>query len=305
MNFLQQYVHEQLGWNIKNLKLSYQELQHEYRTRTRAGYKDIQQIQSYVFTRFPATYQVCLKLIERHLKNLNVNSILDWGCGIGTASLALGQYFENMECFLIEQDKQAKEYAAQFIKHFCPSYIIHQDVLPEKIDLAVFSYSLGEVVDWKNHLDNIWGRANYLIIIEPGTMAHFQKLLQIRDYLLLKKEAYLVGPCYHKQHCPLKENDWCHFSVNVPRSKEHKILKNAQRGFEHEAYSYLFFSKTPKIHDEFGRLIASPRIHGGHINLKICTKNGHIIEPTIGKSHQDYKQLKKSIWGDSIKNELP
>ena len=55
MNFLQQYVHEYLGWNIKDLKISSQELQHGYRTRTRTGYKDKQQIQAYVFTRFPAT----------------------------------------------------------------------------------------------------------------------------------------------------------------------------------------------------------------------------------------------------------
>jgi len=304
MNFLQQYVHEYLGWNIKDLKISSQELQHGYRTRTRTGYKDKQQIQAYVFTRFPDTYQVCLQLIGEHIKELEINSVLDWGCGIGTASLALSKYFENIEYFLIEQDKQAKDYAAQFIKHFYPKNVIQQDILPEKVDLGVFSYSLGESDNWKKHLDDVWSRTNHLLIVEPGTTAHFQKLLKIRDYLLLKKDAYLVGPCYHSQSCPLKEKDWCHFSVNVPRSKEHKILKNAQRGFEFEAYGYLFFSKTSKMHDEFGRLIASPRIHGGHINLKICTRKGEIIEPTISKSHQDYKQLKKSVWGDGIKNEL-
>lgn len=305
MNFLQQYVQHQLGWNIKDIKSSYQELQHEYRARTRIGYKDIQQIQAYVFTRFPATYQVCLTLIEQYIKDLKINSILDWGCGIGTASLALSKYFTHLEYFLVERDKQAKDYAAQFIQHFYPGTLIHQEISSEKIDLSICSYSLGEAENWKNNLDTIWERTNHLLIIEPGTPQHFQKLLQMREYLLSKGNAYLLAPCYHSKNCPLQEKDWCHFSVNVSRSKELRQLKKAERGFEHEAYSYMFFSKDPNKDKNFGRLVAAPRIHGGHIDLKICTHNGDILESTIGKSHQEYKRLKKLCWGDAIKRELP
>lgn len=305
MNFLQQYIQEQLGWTIKDIKSNYQELQQEYRTGKRVGYKDAKQIKAYVFTRFPATYAVCLELIERHIKNLPIKSILDWGCGIGTASLALSKYFSDLECFLIEQDKQAKNYALQFINHFYPRHIIHQDTSPKSIDLSICSYSLGEVKNWEEHLDNIWKNTNYLLIIEPGTTTHFQKLLKMRDYILSQQNAYLLGPCCHSKICPLKENDWCHFSINVPRSKEHRALKNARRGFEHEAYCYMFFSKIPKNQHNFGRLVAPPRAHGGHIDLKICTRNGNILKTTISKSSGNYKQIKKLSWGDALKNELP
>lgn len=298
MNFLQIYVQHELGWHPSDVKKAYQELQQDYRAGRRVGYANIEQIQAYVFTRFPATYRVCLKLIEQHLKDLNIQSVLDWGCGIGTASLAFGEYFKNLEYYLVEQDPRAKAYAMQFLKHFYPSHNIHTDGISKNIDLSVFSYSLSEVSDWQTILDTTWDKTKYLLIIEPGTSSHFKRLLMVRGYMLAKG-AYLWGPCSHIKTCPLPANDWCHFAVNVPRSKEHRMLKNGERGFEQEAYSYMLFSKEPKETD-FGRLVASPRIHGGHIDLKICTQDGEIITPTVGRSSANYKTLKKSEWGDEL-----
>lgn len=301
MNPLQQYVQQQLGWQPN--KKAYLELQQGYRARERIGYANLEQIQAYVFTRFPATYHVCLKLIEQHLIDLKIYSVLDWGCGIGTASLALSQHFENLECFLVEQDFKAKAYAIQFLHHFHPNNVIHQEESSKNIDLSIFSYSLGEVQNWQTILDNVWKKTTYLLIIEPGTPSHFKQLLTIRDYMLAK-EAYLWAPCCHTKVCPLEVNDWCHFSINVSRSKEHRMLKDGERGFEQEAYSYMLFSKNPKDVVNLGCLIAAPRSHSGHTNLKICTSNGKIITPTIGRSSKDYKLAKKSKWGDIIKHEL-
>ena len=303
MNFLQQYVQQQLGWSPQSIKTAYAELQQEYRIRERIGYKNLEQIQAYVFTRFPGTYQVCLSLIEQHLKDVDICSVLDWGCGVGTASLALSKYFQNLECFLVEQDHQAKSYAEQFIRHFHPNNTINFDQPSKNIDLSIFSYSLGEVSNWQKVLDDVWNKTNYLLIVEPGTSAHYERLLKIRDYMLTKG-AYLLAPCYHNNRCPLDNNDWCHFSVNVPRSKEHRMLKSGKRGFEQEAYSYMLFSKTPRKSKDFGRIVAKPRFHKGHIDLKICTQDGRIQNSTVSRSCEHYKSLKKCDWGDAIKNEL-
>jgi ribosomal protein RSM22 (predicted rRNA methylase) len=300
MNFLQTFVQHELGWHPSDVKKAYQELQLGYRAGQRVGYANIEQIQAYVFTRFPATYRVCLKLIEQHLNGLNIQSVLDWGCGIGTASLALSEHFEQLEYYLVEQDPRARAYAVQFLKHFYPGHIVHDDEV-STVDLTMFSYSLSEAANWQAILDTAWDKTKYLLIIEPGTTSHFKRLLSIRGHLLAKG-AYLWAPCCHTKGCPLQANDWCHFAVNVPRSKEHRMLKNGERGFEQEAYSYMLFSKEPKETD-FGRLVAPPRIHGGHMDLKICTHNGEIITPTIGRSSGNYKALKKSEWGDSLTHE--
>lgn len=298
MNFLQRYVQNELGWHPSNVKKAYQELHHGYRTSQRVGYANVEQIQAYVFTRFPATYQVCLKLIDQHFKDLNIQSVLDWGCGIGTASLALSEHFKNLECYLVEQDPQAKAYAAHFLKHFYPTNYVYTDEISKNVDLSIFSYSLSEMLNWQTILDTVWDKTTYLLIIEPGTTLHFKQLLAVRDHMLAKG-VHLWAPCCHTKTCPLQPNDWCHFAVNVPRSKEHRLLKNAKRSFEQEAYSYMLFSKEPKTVD-FGRLVAPSRIHGGHVDLKICTNKGEIITPTIGKSFIHYKILKKAEWGDSL-----
>ncbi len=297
MHFLQKYVQEQLGWRSSQGKQVYQDLQQGYRTGNCIGYSNVEQIHAYVFTRFPATYNACLKLLARHCATLPITSILDWGCGVGTASLALSQFFKDLEYCLVEQDPHAKAYAAQFLKYFFPKNVIRTTPL-QAVDLSVFSYSLGEVKLWQKILDEVWPKTKYLLIIEPGTPMHFQRLLQMRDYLLAKG-AQLWGPCCHAKACPLEEGDWCHFAVNVARSKEHRSLKNAERGFEQEAYSYLFLAHQTEAVD-FGRIVALPRLHGGHVNLKICTQHGEIITPTITRSAQSYKQLKKRHWGDSI-----
>ena len=297
MQILQKYVQEQLGWRPSQVKQAYLDLQKGYRAGSCIGYTNADQVKAYVFTRFPGTYSACLKLFERHLADLQITSILDWGCGIGTASLALSQIFKNLEYFLNEQDTYAKTYAVQFLKHFFPENII-QTTPASEVDLSVFSYSLGEVKAWQAVLDEVWPKTKYLMIIEPGTPMHFKRLLQMRDYMLAKG-AKLWAPCCHQKICPLEENDWCHFAVNVARSKEHRLLKNAERSFEQEAYSYMLFARQEKAVD-FGRLVASPRLHGGHMDLKICTQNGEIVTPTVGRSSQNYKQLKKCQWGDGI-----
>lgn len=298
MYFLQKYVIEELKWQPSKLKPAYVDLQKGYRSQQKIGYSNLEQVQSYVFTRFPATYSVCLKLFKQYLSIIPINSILDWGCGVGTASLAISQIFEKLEYFLVEQDIFAKNYAEQFLKYFFPANNVFT-FIPDKVDLSVFSYSLGEVNSWKTILDQIWQKTSYLLIIEPGTPAHFDRLLEIRDYIL-SKGAHICGPCCHNKACPLLKNDWCHFGINVPRSKDHRLLKNVERNFEQEAYSYLFFSKTPRTTD-LGRIIAKPRIHGGHIDLRICNKNGEIVKKTVGRSSQEYKRIKKIQWGDCIK----
>lgn len=297
MHFLQKYVQEQLGWQPSHCKHSYLAMQHAYRVGQQVGYANQSQIQAYVFTRFPATYQVCLQLFKRYFKNLPITTILDWGCGIGTASLALSQIFVKLEYFLVDSEPMAKAYAAQFLKHFFSTNLVHT-TLPQAVDLSVFSYSLGEVKNWQAVLDEVWPQTHYLLIIEPGTPKHFKRLLNMRAYLLAKG-AHLWGPCFHVKACPLANDDWCHFGVKVSRSKEHRLLKGAERGFEQEAYSYMLFAKQPKAPD-FGRIVAMPRQHGGHIDFKICSHNGEIIKTTIGRSAENYAQLKKCKWGDSI-----
>ena len=92
-------------------------------------------------------------------------------------------------------------------------------------------------------LDSFWNStAKMLLIVEPGTPAGFSVLRDSREYLL-SKGAHIVAPCPHESACRLAEDDWCHFTCRVQRSKIHKMLKDADVPYEDEKYSYMAFVK--------------------------------------------------------------
>ena len=92
--------------------------------------------------------------------------------------------------------------------------------------------------------------------------------------------------------------DWCHFSARLERTSVHRRLKDASLGYEDEKFSYLIFSKSPVVAAE-DRIIRHPRIHGGHVQLELCSPNG-LQRITVGKSKKEaYRRARKVGWGDA------
>ena len=51
-----------------------------------------------------------------------------------------------------------------------------------------------------------------------------------------------MAPCPHNAACPMNEDDWCHFSGRVSRSRIHRQLKSGELGYEDEV---LVHSRCP------------------------------------------------------------
>lgn len=133
-----------------------------------------------------------------------LEEILDFGCGPGTASLALTELFQKF--VLVEK---AKDVCSKFA--FMPNATWSATALaasqPAKT-LAVFSYSLTELHDlpsWAKKLEA-------LMILEPSTQDDGRKLSELRQRLM--EEGYSIwAPCTHHDVCPLltqSKTDWCH-----------------------------------------------------------------------------------------------
>src|SRR5437016_4510206 len=100
-----------------------------------------------------------------------------------------------------------------------------KELVEVKADLAIFSYSLGEINEIEVVLKKLWQfPIETFVIIEPGTPTGYKNILRARD-TLIQCGAYIVAPCPHAKRCPLMFNDWCHFSVRLERSKWHRFVK--------------------------------------------------------------------------------
>ena len=167
--------------------------------------------------------------------------------------------------------------------------------------MIVVSYMLNELKEDKKIeiLEKLWNGTNeILFIIEPGTPENYKNILKYKEYLV-QNGGYIVAPCPHQGKCELLENDWCHFTCRVERTKIHKNIKGADSPFEDEKFIYLVASKR-KMDGSQNRILRHPRIEKGYVEVKLCTEEG-IKEEKIAKSQKEkYKVARKADVGDEI-----
>lgn len=311
---------------IKNLSLntlqkSRQELSSKYREKRDSVEKNkarFIQTQAdrltYLITRMPATAAVIRRVLKElvlHQPTAHIESLLDIGAGSGSSLWAFSVYFPNIRTTLIEQDSElialGKKLAGKSPEPcfsntlWCRENILNMKTT-ENHDVGLFSYVLNELPQ-EHHLpliESVWKAVDkFLILIEPGTPQGFQNILSARTHLI-SLGASILAPCPHINTCPLaKEKDrWCHFSERLERSREHRLLKEGNLGYEDEKYSYLILSKN-RCPQYSGRVLSHPQKRSGHIHLELCTAEGY-IKKTLSKSEGEiYKQAKKLDWGDS------
>lgn len=265
-------------------------------------------ILTYAVMRMPATFGAISSVLSQ-LDLSNVQTVLDVGAGMGTATFAC--YFsslKNASYTCIEKEhsminlgnKLFSYYPDINVKYLQADY--SNDLPSEKYDLVVVGYSLNELTDEDRRqvVDSLWKITNkYLVIVEPGTPVVSLEIRAIRKQLL-GVGAHIVAPCTHSEKCPIKGDDWCHFVTRVERSKLHKYLKGADVPFEDEKYSYIVVSKDKVNNPLDYRVMRHPVIGKGNIALTVCSKNG-IETKRYFKSHPKFKELKKIKAGDSYK----
>ncbi len=266
---------------------------------------------AYVAARMPATFAAiayCLSEICARAPFLSPQSLLDVGAGPGTSLWAALEVFPRLQKIsLVEKDEAMMVLGKKFLTKThhpslewlsldlekSPSFTSH--------DLVVCSYSLGELSAEAREevVERAFAAAGQiLLIIEPGTPAGFQRIVQMRDWLI-RLGAHLVAPCPHALPCPLQGRDWCHFSARVERSALHRKVKEASLGYEDEKFSYLIVSKEP-ISLAASRVVRHPVKRSGHVRLTLCTSLG-IEERVVSKKHGDlYKKARSIEWGDAF-----
>jgi ribosomal protein RSM22 (predicted rRNA methylase) len=172
-------------------------------------------------------------------------------------------------------------------------------------DLVLISYALGELLPdvRKRVLDAAWQATSAdgaLVIVEPGTPRHFQGIIDARTWLLAH-DATIAAPCPHAAACPMAAaGDWCHFSVRVPRTKEHRRLKAGSLSYEDEKFSYLIATlPTTAATPTPSRIVRHPYVEKGRITLTRCMPDATIATTPIGRNDREaFKRARKARWGE-------
>ncbi|MCR4662078.1 MAG: small ribosomal subunit Rsm22 family protein [Clostridia bacterium] len=267
---------------------------------------------AYGITRFPATYKALstiLEWIDPTLINES-KTLLDFGAGSGASTLAVLDSISSIEkAVLIEREAEminlgkhifnAASYS-QSIQYFNTNELINS--LKYKSDIVVASYVFNEIDNNEKTklLSTLYSLTeNILIIVEPGTKNGFENIKNIRNELIDNK-GYIVCPCCHNESCKLDNEDWCHFTCRLSRSKKHMLLKDAVVPFEDEKFSYIVVSKN-EYNTNGNRIIRHPIIEPKKILLKVCNKNG-IEQIVVTKNNPKFKVARKLNSGDLLNN---
>lgn len=267
---------------------------------------------SYLLTRFPATLGAVSRAMQEvaaRRPDFAPRTQLDVGAGPGTAFWAAYTTWDSLQdALLLEGTPHMREWGERLsaranveVQWQTAEVTRGLPDLPPR-DLVTLAYVLNELPAAARLplLEGLWQRtADTLLIVEPGTPAGWQRILEARTHLL-SLGAHLLAPCPHTHACPVQAPDWCHFSQRVARSRLHRQGKGAELAYEDEKFIYLAASRCAGQPPE-ARVLASPGGRSGLVSLKLCTAAGALEQRTLSKrAGEAFRAARKLDWGDAL-----
>ena len=265
---------------------------------------------AYLATRLPATYaaiRAAFAALAESRPDFSPHTALDVGAGPGTvlwaavdcwSDLADTTMLETSQIFAsLGQQLAADAELPNNTWRVADVATASFDSTPR--DLVTAAYVFNELAPniRQRVIERLWrATAQMLVIIEPGTPAGWQRILDARSQLI-DAGAHVAAPCPHSYACPLQSPDWCHFAQRVARSRLHRQAKSAEMPWEHEKFSYVAVSRKP-LPNAASRVIAHPRKASGHVTLKLCRPDGTADQGVISRRQNErYKRARRSDWG--------
>lgn len=303
------------GVALADLKRASDVLSRRYRAETRDGRLHISDdlaAKAYLAARLPATYaavRASLESVAEVCPGFVPQTMLDVGCGPGTALWAARDCWPDLQsATMIEASPAIRAVGSKLATDIglqtewrAADLIKEKPDLPQA-DLVTIAYVLDELapLDRKTLVEKLWASAQHLfVIVEPGTPAGWQRILDARA-VLLEQGAHIAAPCTHQLDCPIAAPDWCHFSRRVARSRIHRLTKDAEVPWEDEKFIYLAATRDPSLAAS-ARVIAPTRVGGGKVTIKLCKDDGSAEEGLLTKRDGElFRWARRADWGDAL-----
>jgi ribosomal protein RSM22 (predicted rRNA methylase) len=99
----------------------------------------------------------------------------------------------------------------------------------------------------------------------------------------------------------MRHGEWCHFSERLPRSRDHRMVKEADLPFEDEPYAYLAFGRRTAEIRPRARIVSRVRVSKVEASCQICGQDGKLAMRTAPRrAREDYAGLRRKAWGDEL-----
>ncbi len=265
---------------------------------------------AYAVMRMPGTIGASGSAMQYAAEKISeeIYTMLDVGAGTGACCWAAAEVFPDIEKITcLERENAMLSFGKKLMSE--GDFPIECNWLDcditcnfnQKADLVTASYVMNELTAENRHklTAALWNATEkLLIIIEPGTPVGFANIKAIRQQLI-DSGAIIVAPCPHNQKCQLSDDDWCHFTARVSRTKLHKQLKGGEVPYEDEKFTYI---AAAKINAEpcKARILRHPKIESGKITLKLCSSEGIAERMVTKKDGPLFKKARKSDCGDEF-----
>jgi ribosomal protein RSM22 (predicted rRNA methylase) len=270
---------------------------------TSTGIKTQGDALAYLVTRAPATYAATRAVFARvteAMPDFSPLSLLDVGAGPGTAAWAACDVWPLLDAVtLIEPNAVFRGLAARLMPQ---AQVIASDIgaIKPRADLVTASYVLAELPEKAaaRTAESLWtAAAQTLVLVEPGTPEGFARICAARA-ALIEAGGHVAAPCTHDNACPIRGNDWCHFSERLQRSRDHMIAKGARVPFEDERYAYVAVSRMPVAHGTPARIIKPVVEAKPGITVPLCEASGLRNQFVARRDKDAFRAARKKEWGD-------
>ena len=301
---------------LATLKQASRTLSDRYRAEVRDGrlhMGDDIAAKAYLATRLPATYaavRTSLEVLAEASPDFTPRTMLDIGAGPGTVLWAATDLWSSIDsATLLEASSAARKVGQTLAAGIDTPQIrwLAGDVTVDladmqAADLVTMAYVMDEIApaSLPKLVERLWQlTTDTLIVIEPGTPAGWQRILDARTRLI-GVGAFVAAPCPHHAPCPLAAPDWCHFSRRVARSRLHRLAKDADVPWEDEKFIYLAASRKSRA-AHVARVLAPPKTGSGKVALKLCQSDGAVSERLFTKRDGEiFKAARRLDWGDTL-----
>lgn len=246
-------------------------------------------------------------------------SVLDIGCGPGTAGLALLSVLQQrFKLTCVETSHAMRVVAERLLNAWqAPHPLAHctmlsslHDSTQTDYDLIIAANVLAELHEQEAHvlLEKLVLRIRpngYLLLLEPGQQRHTRRLMAIRDHILsAHTDLVPTFPCLRNDPCPMlqtSDTDWCHDTLEWQQPRLNRQFDDLLSFNKHRIkYSGFVFQRGGTLREGV-RVITPPEKTRAGVEATLCGRDLYgVVRIRKGSRSDSNRPLEKASVFDRL-----